>query len=80
MDERYTVQVSVPSYVTRLESVMYWRNDRKVSDAAYASMQVENCGFHLVGDEALEAIRAADPSFEPPEVGEGEALFYHEWY
>lgn len=79
--DNFTVTRQEATYVFEEENVYYWRKRYDIQDLFYESYQVENCGYTEVDIETLEHIQKEyDEGLIIPELGDDEAVFYHEWY
>lgn len=86
-EHRYIVLESSPNnfLATCMEEVAQWRERDDIQDAVYDIManhevQIENCGFFLLTDDCVEAIKELDPTITGVTLGPKERFVYHEWY
>ena len=80
--EKYVDVVAESAYVVKQEEIAYYRKYYVLQEALHqlSPVTVENCGYYEMTDDMLDAVSDYDNFFQTPDLEDGEALFYWEWY
>lgn len=81
--KHYTLKEMENSLVVKMSEVGYWRKDYDLSRMLCSAKRklVENCGYYKCNKRMLQLMARRGGVPEPELVcGDGEAIFYHEWY
>lgn len=83
--KKYYEERVCEKFAVRCEELMYWRKEYDLQDFFYDTLKyVENCGYHKVEQDILEAIAESPHVFQfeldCSDIKDDKIIVYHEWY
>lgn len=80
IEEKFLLTSDEEVMICHVEKVAYWRKQYDLQNMIYDlyDKNICNCGYHLANKDMIDAMNSFGANL--PELQEGEAIFYHEWY
>jgi hypothetical protein len=82
MDQEYTTYEYGERLYVHSETIRQWRNNDIIRDLVRRTIPVENCEYHVLDEQTIQAICAIDQEASEAMKAkkDGDIVVYHEWY